>query len=283
MNKSIGHAASQTHGFLYSHRFLILRRLSQLSILALFLLGPLFGVWLIEGNLSSSLILDTVPLTDPYVFAQLLASGHVPEFNALLGSAIVLLFYLIVGGRAYCSWVCPVNLITDAAAWLRRKLKISSKTKLNKNLRYVLLASTLLAPLVVGYVAWELINPVSLFHRGLIFGMGYGYTLLLAIFLFDLLVVRNGWCGHLCPMGAFYSLLNRFSLLKVSAANRQACDDCGDCYVICPEPQLLAPALKPRDEQASPVINNLACTNCGRCIDVCAPQALYFGSRFNKD
>ena len=37
-----------------------MRRLSQLSILALFLVGPLAGVWVVKGNLASSLTLDVL-------------------------------------------------------------------------------------------------------------------------------------------------------------------------------------------------------------------------------
>ncbi|WP_246260835.1 hypothetical protein [Candidatus Ruthia endofausta] len=43
-------------------------RSSQIGILLLFLLGPWFDVWIVKGNLSSSLTLNVVPLTDPYVF-----------------------------------------------------------------------------------------------------------------------------------------------------------------------------------------------------------------------
>jgi len=97
---------------------LLLRRTCQLSILGLFLLGPLAGIWLIKGNLASSMILDTVPLSDPYLMLQVVLTGHVPETAALLGAAIVLIFYILIGGRVYCSWVCPVNIVTDTAGWL---------------------------------------------------------------------------------------------------------------------------------------------------------------------
>jgi polyferredoxin len=53
--------------------------LSQLAILALFLLGPWLGVWVVKGNLSSSLTLGVLPLTDPFVLAQVLATRHWPR------------------------------------------------------------------------------------------------------------------------------------------------------------------------------------------------------------
>jgi ferredoxin-type protein NapH len=37
-----------------AHKWLLLRRISQLSILALFLLGPLAGIWIVKGNLNYS-------------------------------------------------------------------------------------------------------------------------------------------------------------------------------------------------------------------------------------
>ncbi len=42
----------------------------------MFLSGPWFGVWILHGNYSSSLLFDTVPLTDPLMTLQSLASGH---------------------------------------------------------------------------------------------------------------------------------------------------------------------------------------------------------------
>jgi ferredoxin-type protein NapH len=266
--------------WLQRHRWLLWRRLSQLGILALFLLGPLAGVWLVKGNLSSSLTLDWLPLTDPHLLAQVLLTGQVPEMTAFIGALIVILFYLLVGGRVFCSWVCPVNLITDLAAWVRRRLNLKANVQLSRSTRYWVLGLTLVLAAGTGTLVWELFNPVSLLHRGLIFGMGLAWTILLGVFLFDLLVAKHGWCGRLCPVGAFYSLLAFKSLLRVSAARREACDDCMDCFEVCPEPQVIRPALKGAGKGLSPVILDINCTNCGRCIDVCDRDVFEFGGRF---
>ena len=55
---------------------------------------------------------------------QTLATGHWPGLSAALGALIVAMFYALVGGRVFCSWVCPVNVVTDTASWLRRRLRI---------------------------------------------------------------------------------------------------------------------------------------------------------------
>ena len=141
---------------------------------------------------------------------------------------------------------------------------------------------TLLVSAVTGTVAWEFINPVSMFHRGLIFGLGLAWMVVLAVFLFDAFVSPQGWCSHLCPVGAFYGVVGRASLIRVRAQRRAQCNDCGDCYQICPEPQVIRAPLK-GEAGASPVIRDSACTNCGRCIDVCSKDVFVLGTRFSKN
>ena len=278
--KKLGADAIAAKGWFNSHKLLILRRISQLGILLLFLTGPWFGLWIVKGNLASSLTLDVLPLTDPYVLLQASLSGVVPETAGIIGVILVLVFYFLVGGRVYCSWVCPVNMVTDLAAWLRRKLGIRTTSQLSRTTRYWMLALTLILPLVVtGGIIWELVNPVSMMFRGIVFGMGAAWIMVLGIFLFDLIVAKDGWCGHICPVGAFYNLVGHKSLLRVNAAKRSACNDCMDCYVVCPEPQVIKPALKPTKPGASPVILSSDCTNCGRCIDICAKDVFSYGGR----
>lgn len=276
-----GAEAIAAKGWLAAHKWLLLRRASQLGILLLFLVGPWFGWWIVKGNLNFSYTLNVLPLADPYIILQSLLARQVPEQLALTGVVIVLLFYLLVGGRAYCSWVCPVNLLTDFAYWLRVRLGLKGSAHISRPTRYWMLGMTLVVAAATGSIAWEMVNPVSMLHRGLIFGLGLAWAVLLAVFLFDLFVMRHGWCGHLCPVGAFYSLIGKLSLLRIRLPARDACNDCMDCFAVCPEPQVIRPALKAIDD-ASPVILEGNCTNCGRCIDVCSKDVFAFGTRFHS-
>lgn len=277
-----GKDAIANKGWLRAHKWLFARRVSQIGILALFLIGPLAGIWVVKGNLSGSMTLDVLPLTDPFLLLQSMLSGSLPVLSGAIGALIVLVFYALVGGRVFCSWVCPVNLVTDLAAWLRRRFDLRGNSSLSRNLRYWILGLALLFPMVTGVIVWEYLNPVSMFHRGLIFGMGTAWVIIAAVFLFDLLVAKHGWCGRLCPMGAFYGLIGSGALLRVSAVQRDKCDDCMDCFEVCPEPQVIKPALKGRDNCVGPVILDINCTNCGRCIDVCGKDVFRFDSRFHN-
>ena len=276
-----GAEAIEAKGWVAAHKWLLLRRASQFGILALFLVGPALGLWIVRGNLSSSLTLGVLPLTDPFVLAQSFAAGQLPYREALLGVGIVLAFYLLAGGRVFCAWVCPVNPVTDAAAWLRRRLRLKGGKTPSSRTRHWLLGFVLVASFATGSLAWEVVNPVSMLHRGLIFGFGLAWGIVVAVFLYDLLLASRGWCGHLCPMGALYGLLGRAAILRVSASGRRACNDCMDCFAVCPEPQVIRPALKSAG-QAHPVVVAPECTNCGRCIDVCSKNVFRITTRFDR-
>ena len=275
VTSSADHDAART--WWQRHRWLVLRRSSQFTLLGLFLLGPWFDVWLVKGNLAASTWFDLLPLNDPYITLQsLFALGNVAT-TALLGSGLILGFYWLVGGRVYCSWVCPVNVITDMAHWCRERLHIPPGWRPRRSFRLWLLAMTLIVSAVTGGIAWELVNPVTMVQRALVFGVGFSWAVVIAVFLFDLLVSRRGWCGHLCPVGAFYSLLGASSAIKMTAHAREACTDCGDCFEVCPEPHVITPALHGKGTR---LIVSGDCTNCGRCIDVCEPRVFKFTRRY---
>lgn len=274
--------AEANRGWLVRHKYLLLRRMSQLSVLVLFLLGPLAGIWIVKGSLISSLTLETLPLTDPFVLFQAMLTGHWPENAALIGVLVVIVFYALIGGRVYCAWVCPVNIVTDIAHWLRRKLGFRKEAAFNRNARYWLLGAVMVAAAVSGMMVWELVNPVTITYRVIIFGGGLAWLMIAAVFLFELVISEHGWCGRLCPMGAFYSLLGKYSLVRVNAFNRRQCDDCMDCYEICPEPQVISPALKGEARGLSSIILSVNCTNCGRCVDVCRRDVFKFSTRFSQ-
>ena len=271
--KGVGH-------YLYKHRFLILRRLSQFSIMALYIGGNIYGWKILRGNLSSSRLLDTVPLADPFAVLQMFFAGAIVATDALIGAGLILAFYALIGGRAFCSWVCPVNVVTDFANWLRVKTKIHREEwqlRITRKTRYIALALALILSLILGMPAFEYVSPISILHRGLIFGMGLGWTMVLALFLFDLFVIKNGWCGHVCPLGGFYSLVTRPSLIRVNY-NKERCTECMECVRICPESQVLHMVGK-----HSSLVKSGECINCGRCVEVCNDNAIYFSLRFKKE
>jgi len=254
-------------------KYLILRRIFQIGLLTLFVGGNVFGWKILEGNYSTALVFDSFHLSDPYAVLQMLATFYVPLSEVIIGALILFFFYALVGGRAFCSWVCPINIITDLAAALQRKYKIKPLLKtreLSRNIRYYVLVLGLILSGAFGIAAFELINPITVLHRALIFGIGFSSSIVLIVFLFDLLILEHGYCGHICPVGALYAATGRFRAIKVFH-DKDNCTLCMKCKKVCPEPQVLGLIGK---ETAK--IKTAECTNCARCIDVCDDDALKF-------
>jgi ferredoxin-type protein NapH len=266
-------------GRLWSWRYLILRRVSQLGILTLFFGTARYG-WeaagrpLLTGNLSASEFLGLFPMADPFAVLQQLLTLHVLDKEVLIGAAIVLGFYALIGGRTFCSWVCPVNLVTDAAAWLRARLHMPDVFHVSRAVRYWSLALALVLSALLGVAAFEWVSPISMLHREVVFGLGLGLTAIAGVFLLDLLVVKHGWCGHLCPLGAFYGLLGRVAQLRVRFDD-STCTRCAECVRVCPEPQVL----NFRKAAEHGMVVSGECTNCGRCIPICPEDSLSFDFR----
>lgn len=266
-SKSIKNICLKFFSGIRTNKYLLLRRTSQISIILLFIYSPIYGFWILKGSLASSELLQTIPLSDPFILLQSFFANFNLAGEVIVGGMIVSVFYSLVGGRVYCSWVCPVNIVTDSANWLRNKLNLKSSINLQRKTKFFILAAVLLLSWIFSALVWEYVNPVSISYRGLIFGFGSTFLVVVVVFLFDLFVLKNGWCGHLCPVGAFFSLLNKFKIIKINAVNREQCNDCLKCYKICPEPHVIKPAL---NDKNSSLIKNIDCNNCGRCIDICS-------------
>jgi len=261
---------------IYKHRFLILRRIVQVGLMLLYVGGNIWGWKFLQGNLSTSLLLEQVPLSDPYAVLQMFVAGAIVSTNLIIGALIIAIVYLVLGGRVFCAWVCPLNIITDAAAFLRRKFNIESISKkqpASRTIRYWVLGLSLVLSYILAISAFEFISPIAITHRAIIFGMGLGWAMMLIVFLFDLLVLKNGWCGHICPLGGFYALVGKVGLVRV-AHDESKCTVCMKCKVVCPEMQVLHMVGKSSEQ-----VLFGECTNCGRCIEACDDDALNFSIR----
>lgn len=258
------------------------RRVVQLAILALFIgtarLGwTVLGKPLLSGDLTSSLFAGTIPLADPFAFVQKLFAGHAPEMTMVVGAAIVLAVYIVAGGRAFCAWVCPMNIVTDAAASARQALHLRSDwLRVHRNTRYAIAVGALAASVVTGTAAFEWVSPQAFLWREAIWGVGLGFfASVLGVFALDLLVVQRGWCGHLCPLGAFWSVVGKVGVLKPLFDDAR-CTRCAECLKVCPEPQVI----NFKDAARRGMIASGECTSCGRCAAVCPENAIVFAPRF---
>jgi len=261
-------------------RFTLARRAVQVLVLLAFV-GTVHWGWtvasrpVLSGNLSASSLVGAVPLADPFAVLQMLVAGQPLAADVLVGAALVVAFFGLLAGRSFCAWVCPMNAITDAAAWTRRRLDVPADlVHLLARSRYIVLALALLLSALTGLAAFEWISPVAALHRELIYGAGLGLLGAAGIFLLDAFVLKHGWCGHLCPLGAFHAVIARPARLRV-AFDDATCTHCGDCVKVCPEPRVLNFAEAAQRGAVAPG----ECTQCGRCVAICPENSLSFALR----
>ncbi len=186
---------SSLAGKVHAWRFHIARRIVQFAVILAFfgtahwgwkLLGQPF----LAGNLSAANFVGALPLADPFAILQVLATRHALAGEALTGAAIVFAVYFALGGRVFCAWVCPMNVVTDAARWVRLRLAVRDVFAIPPGTRYAVLGLTLAVSAMAGVAAFEWISPIAMLHRELVYGAGLGLTSALGVFLFDAFVAQ---------------------------------------------------------------------------------------------
>ena len=86
-----------------------------------------------------------------------------------------------------------------------------------------------------------------------------------ALALAAFLLFRRPFCRGVCPIGAVFAVLNRFSLLRVRVS-QDRCRDCGACEKKCPVDNHVGSSPAHQD-----------CIRCFECIDNCGRKGVEMG------
>lgn len=173
-------------------------------------------------------------------------------------TATILAIVTILFGRWYCSVLCPLGILQDAAFIFHRKRRQASAGKVQWIFRAIFaLAFVALGACGFGYA---LLEPYGIFGR--IFTTAAGASL--GVVIFALAVWRGRiWCNWVCPVGTLLGLLSkclptglkidpskcigckkcerncRASAITISGKGGQVdatkCVQCRDCTVLCPK------------------------------------------------
>jgi ferredoxin-type protein NapH len=229
----------------------------------------------------------SVPLADPFsALSVMVASQAVPPRLAL-GAGLVLSLYVLVRARAFCAYACPIHLVLEG--WDRVLLKRGIQRESigargwpgSAPLVTVLL---LAASWAVGLPAYEPVNPVNTLVRCLQRLSLAGLGIVGGLLALEALAGRRVFCRHVCPMGGFYSALNRVGTVGL-AVDPGACTGCRNCTVHC----LAAPELDRAIDKARRVgsappvgVESAHCTLCLDCVSRCAHDAICFRNRWGR-
>lgn len=224
------------------------------------------------GSLSSSSIAG-ISLLDPFATLQVIAASKTFMLDWLLFALPVLVVYGLIRGRAFCGWVCPVNLLLEVLDWLRQKLGITvSEAPVPRHAKMWIALGVLVLSALTSIPLFESFSPISAINKGLLFGSVAGVWVLLAIVLVELFWGHRVWCRALCPLGGFYEAIGRVGLVNVKM-NHEACIHCDICKKGClADPVILDAVL----EGSEVIVRAGDCMACGKCVDSCPTKALTF-------
>ena len=229
------------------------------------------------------------------------ASGACPigSFQAVVGSSKFGFSYYITGflillgvllGRFICGFLCPFGWLQELLHKIPSKKLSTKKLKPLTYLKYIilLLAVVLLPALAVNDVGMgdpffcKYICPqgvlegailLSLVNEGIRAALGTLFVqklfILLAAVALSILFYRP-FCKWICPLGAFYALLNKISLLEIKMDEKK-CVSCGKCAASCK-----------MDVDVRKTPNHAECIRCGKCITACPAEALCFHYGFGS-
>ena len=224
------------------------------------------------GSLSSSSVAG-VNVLDPFGMLQVAAASKTFEVDWLLAALPVLIVYGLIRGRAFCGWICPVNLLMEIVDAVRRNLRIEVREMpVPRHAKLWIALAVLALSALTSVPVFEAFSPISAINKGILFGAVTGLWVLAAIVAVELFWGHRVWCRSLCPLGGFYEALGRVGQVNVKL-DREACIHCDACKRSClSDPAILDPVLTERDV----IVRAGDCMACGSCIDACPTRALSF-------
>ena len=223
------------------------------------------------------------------------ASGACPigSFQAVVGSSKFNFSYYVTGtlillgvllGRFVCGFLCPFGWLQELLHKIPGKKLSTKRLKALTYIKYVVLlfAVVLLPVLVVNdlgmgdpffckYVCpqgvLEGAIPLAIANAGIRSALGHLFTwklaVLIAVVVLSVLFYRP-FCKWICPLGAFYALMNKVSLLGIRV-DACKCVSCGKCSKVCQ-----------MDVDVVRAPNHAECIRCGKCIGACPVDAISY-------
>lgn len=259
-----------------SRKWLRRRWITLLAINLLFVVSYQFDVQLLEGALTASRFMGFHMADLNSSLQVMLAFKHV-LINLMIGTTTIFVMWFLLGGRTFCSWVCPYHLLAEWAEMIHLYLAKKNLVKdhaFHRGTRTVFYVIFALLAVVTGYTVFEWISPTGIVSRALIYGVGLAMLWVLALLLFEIFYSRRAWCRYVCPIGMTYGIVGLFSPLVVTY-RLENCQHEGDCKKVCLVPHVLDPVIKGRAQDVNVTIG-ADCIRCGMCIDACPTNSLKF-------
>jgi len=183
--------------------------------------------------------------------------------------AIVLISLAI--GKAFCSWICPVGMLSEWLGNLSERL--FGKIKLPKFLDYPLRSLKYLLLAFFVYSIFILMSDAAIsaflgspYNQVADIKMYYFFAdisktalIVITVLFLGSIFIRNFWCRYLCPYGALLGIAGLLSPHKIRRTP-ESCIDCAKCAKACPS--------FIKVDKVETVWSD-ECSSCLQCVDAC--------------
>lgn len=188
----------------------------------------------------------------------------------------LLLLFGVLFGRFICGFLCPFGFLQELLYKIPTpKLKKSRFTRILSYLKYlILIVFVIVIPLLLAVPGFcKYICPAGTIEAGIplvlmdaslrrIVGGLYVWKIALAVLILAATVfIYRSFCRFICPLGAFYSLFNRISIVNVRV-DESKCNHCNACVRNCK-----------MDVKA---VGDHECIMCGECQKHCDKCAISY-------
>ncbi len=215
-----------------------------------------------------------------------------------ISTIVVWLIITLIFGRVYCSTVCPLGTVQDAAARLPRmgrnaRRRVYSYKPANSSLRNISLFVIVLSLLLGVTLLTSLLDPFSIYSRFCVYTVkplwirftdffttvpgrlaaasATGITVgTLTIAIISWLAARSGrvFCNTVCPVGTTLGFVSRHAIFHIDI-NTDKCIQCRKCEHVCKAHCI---------DMESHVVDTSRCVVCFDCVPVCPNDAIHYTS-----
>jgi polyferredoxin/NAD-dependent dihydropyrimidine dehydrogenase PreA subunit len=273
-------------------KIIFTRRITQIFFFCLFLWFCIVSTFGTEWRQLSGWPVNLFLQLDPLVAIGTLLSSQT-IYRGLLWALLTVVFTVVLG-RFFCGWLCPFGALNQFIGWLgnrRRSLKekiASNKFRKAAVLKYMFLIAFLVAAAIPlsekTMLLTGILDPLPLIHRSfnmILLPIADRFTNILSVkpriyegaflvgalffaALFMNLIIPRFYCRFICPAGALFGLLGKYSVWRIGKTEEK-CSNCLQCEKACEGG--CSPAGKIR-------INE--CVLCLNCYDNCKDGSIKY-------